>query len=128
MTFDKDDPLKTLDALTTMFSENWFDTNFSNSERFVMITSSLEIAFRDQLIKAGTYVDGGFDIYKNADNSGVTGPAFFGSLRGWTFVKIHPEFMPKVFVDASNRIVSRGADPGQVPEGFGLEASGVPLR
>ena len=33
-----------------------------------------------------------------------------------------------VFVDASNRVVSRGADPGQVPEGFGLEASGVPLR
>jgi hypothetical protein len=96
------DPLKTLDALTTMFSENWFDTNLPNSERFFLITSALELSFRDALIKAGTYVDGGFDIYKNADNSGVTGPAFFGSLRGWNFVKIHPEFMPKVFVDGSN--------------------------
>lgn len=102
MTLNASDPLKTLDALTTMFSENWFDSNLSNSERFMLITSALELAFRDQLIKAGTYVDGGFDIYKNADTSGVQGGAFFGTLRGWTFVKIHPEFMPKVFVDASN--------------------------
>jgi hypothetical protein len=101
MVFDAADPLKTLDALTTQFGENWFDTNMPNSDRFMLITTSLELAFRDQLIKAGTYVDAGFDTYKNTDLSGVTGPAFFGSLRGWTFAKIHPEFMPKVFTDSS---------------------------
>jgi len=118
MTLDSADPLKTLDALTTMFSENWFDTNLPNSERFMLITSSLELAFRDQLVKAGTYVDGGFDTYKNADVSGVTGPAFFGSLRGWNFVKIHPEFMPKIFVDASNVV-----DPSPTLTGVGTAAS-----
>lgn len=112
------DPLKTLDALTTMFGENWFDTNLPNSDRFFLITPALELAFRDSLIKAGTYVDGGFDIYKNADHSGVTGPAFFGSLRGWTFVKIHPEFMPKVFVDSNNVV-----DPSPTLTGVGTAAS-----
>jgi hypothetical protein len=112
------DPLKTLDALTTMFGENWFDTNFSNSDRFFMLTSALELSFRDALIKAGTYVDGGFDIYKNADNSGQTGPAFFGSLRGWNFVKIHPEFLPKIFVDASLVV-----DPSPTLTGVGTAAS-----
>jgi len=102
MVFNTVDPLKTLDALTTMYSENWFDSNFSNNERFILITSALELVFRDQLIKAGTYVEAGYDQYKNSDVSGVTGPAYFGNLRGWNFVKIHPEFMPKVFVDASN--------------------------
>lgn len=104
MVFDSADPLKTLDALSTSFGENWFDTNFANSERFMLISTALEITFRDQLVKAGTYVDAGFDTYKNADTSGVVGPAFFGSLRGWTFVKIHPEFLPTVFVDGSNVI------------------------
>jgi len=118
MTLDPADPLKTLDALTTQFSENWFDTNMSNSERFMLITSSLELVFRDQLIKAGTYVDGGFDTYKNADTSGVQGPAFFGKLRGWTFVKIHPEFMPKIFVDTNNVV-----DPSPTLTGVGTAAS-----
>ena len=118
MTLNAQDPLKTLDALTTLFSENWFDTNLPNSERFMLITSALELAFRDQLIKAGTYVDAGFDTYKNADTSGVQGPAFFGSLRGWNFVKIHPEFMPKVFVDASNVV-----DPSPTLTGVGTAAS-----
>ena len=118
MTLNSQDPLKTLDALTTLFSENWFDTNLPNSERFMLITSALELAFRDQLIKAGTYVDAGFDTYKNADTSGVQGPAFFGSLRGWNFVKIHPEFMPKVFVDASNVV-----DPSPTLTGVGTAAS-----
>jgi aspartate 1-decarboxylase len=35
-------------------------------------------------------------------------------------------FVPKVvFVDHDNRIVDVSGDPGQVPEGFGLESSGV---
>jgi hypothetical protein len=118
MTLDAADPLKTLDALTTLFSENWFDSNIPNSERFMLITSALELSFRDQLIKAGTYVDAGFDTYKNADTSGVQGPAFFGSLRGWNFVKIHPEFMPKVFVDSNNVV-----DPSPTLTGVGTAAS-----
>ncbi|QQO39322.1 hypothetical protein SEA_CRUNCHYBOI_36 [Microbacterium phage CrunchyBoi] len=117
MTLDATDPLKTLDALTTMFSENWFDSNISNSERFMLITSSLELSFRDALIKAGTYTESGFDTYKNTDTSGVQGPAFFGSLRGWNFVKIHPEFMPKIFVDASNVV-----DPSPTLTGVGTAA------
>lgn len=32
-----------------------------------------------------------------------------------------------VFVDQNNRIVARGEDPGQVPDGHGLVASGLPL-
>jgi aspartate 1-decarboxylase len=37
-------------------------------------------------------------------------------------------FLPNVvFVDADNRIVEVHDDPGQVPDGFGLVASGIPL-
>ena len=111
------DPLKTLDALTTMFSENWFDSNYSNSDRFILITSALELVFRDALIKAGTYVEGGYEQYKNADTSGVMGPAYFGSLRGWNFMKIHAEFMPKVFVDSNNVV-----DPSPTLNGVGTAA------
>ena len=118
MTLDAQDPLKTLDALTTMFSENWFDSNLPNSERFMLITSALELSFRDALIKAGTYTESGFEVYKNTDTSGVQGPAFFGSLRGWNFVKIHPEFMPKIFVDASNVV-----DPSPTLTGVATAAS-----
>lgn len=36
-------------------------------------------------------------------------------------------FVPRVvFVDHDNRIVNIGGDPGFVPQGFGLEASGTP--
>ncbi len=36
-------------------------------------------------------------------------------------------FVPRVvFVDHDNRIVDVGGDPGLVPDGFGLEASGTP--
>ena len=37
-------------------------------------------------------------------------------------------FMPHVvFVDADNRIVDINEEPGLVPEGYGLEASGLPI-
>lgn len=114
MELDGTDPLKTLDALTNMFSENWFDSNLPNSERFILITSALEMGFRDALIKAGTYTESGFALYKDSDHSGVGGPAFFGALRGWNFVRIHPEFMPKVFVDSDNVV-----DPSPVLTGVG---------
>ncbi|MFC8598211.1 MULTISPECIES: aspartate 1-decarboxylase [unclassified Isoptericola] len=32
-----------------------------------------------------------------------------------------------VFVDPENRIVELDDDPGQVPDGFGLESSGIPF-
>jgi aspartate 1-decarboxylase len=32
-----------------------------------------------------------------------------------------------VFVDAANRVVEAGADPGQVPDGYGVRTSAVPL-
>jgi len=115
MEWDATDPLKTIDQLTLMFSENWWDSNFSNSERFIFITTAMELVFRDQYIKQGTYVDAGFDIYKNADVSGANGPSFLGTLRGgWKVIKIHPEFMPKVFVDANNNI-----DPNPTLTGVG---------
>ena len=117
MTFDTVDPLKTLDALTTMYSENWFDSNLPNSERYLLITPAMEIVFRDALIKAGTYTESGFDIYKGADHSGVTGPAFFSTLRGWNIIKIHPEFMPKIFVDSSLNV-----DPNPTLTGVGTAA------
>lgn len=118
MELDPVDPLIALDSLTTMYSENWFDSNLPNSDRFMLITSSLELVYRDALIKAGTYVDAGYDTYKNTDTSGVMGPAFFGSLRGWNFMKIHPEFMPKVFVDSNNVV-----DPAPTLTGVGTAAS-----
>ena len=119
MEWDPVDPLNTIDALTLQFSENWWDSNFANSERFIFITTAMEMVFRDQYIKQGTYVDGGYDLYKNADVSGANGPSFLGVLRGgWRVVKIHPEFMPKVFVDASNNI-----DPSPTLTGVGTAAS-----
>lgn len=37
-------------------------------------------------------------------------------------------FMPNVvFVDAENRIVEVSGEPGQVPDGYGLEASGLDI-
>lgn len=37
-------------------------------------------------------------------------------------------YSPKVvFVDHRNRIVEQGQDPGSVPGGFGLQASGIPF-
>ncbi|XBH21765.1 aspartate 1-decarboxylase [Jonesiaceae bacterium BS-20] len=32
-----------------------------------------------------------------------------------------------VFVDKSNKILEESREPGQVPQGFGLEASGLPI-
>jgi hypothetical protein len=115
MVLDSVDPMSTLDALTLMFTENWFDTNFANSDRFLLITSALELSFRDALISKGAYVESGFDIYRNADVSGANGPSFLGTLRGsWKLMKIHPEFMPKVFVDSSNVV-----DPNPTLTGVG---------
>jgi len=47
------DQLSTLDALTLLFSDNWFDSNFGNNERFLLVTSALELVYINALIDAG---------------------------------------------------------------------------
>lgn len=102
MYLDETDPLHTLDALTLNFSDNWFDSNFGNSERFLLITSALELAFINALIDKGTYTEAAFDLIKNGDISGANAAGFLGTLKGsWKLQKIHPEFLPRVFTDAN---------------------------
>ena len=97
------DPFETLDALTLLFSDNWFDSNFGNSERFLLITSALELVFINQLIEKGAGTESAFKLYKDGDISGANAAGYLGTLKGsWKLVKIHPEFLPKVFVDGNN--------------------------
>jgi hypothetical protein len=102
MHLDDADPLATLDALTLLFSDNWFDTNFGNNERFLLITSALELVFINQLIDAGAGTESAFKLLKDGDISGANAAGYLGTLKGsWKLVKIHPEFLPKVFVDVN---------------------------
>lgn len=110
MYLDDDDPLSTLDALTLLFSDNWFDTNFGNNERFLLITSALELVFINALIDAGAGTESAFKLLKDGDISGANANGYLGTLKGsWKLVKIHPEFLPKVYVD-SNLVVDPVAD------------------
>lgn len=96
------DPLATLDALTLLFSDNWFDSNFGNSERFLLITSALELVFINALIAAGSATEAAFKLLKDGDISGANAQGYLGTLKGsWKLVKMHPEFFPQVFTDAS---------------------------
>lgn len=105
MYLDDADPLSTLDALTLLFSDNWFDTNFGNNERFLLITSALELVFINALIDAGAGTESAFKLLKDGDISGANAAGYLGTLKGsWKLVKIHPEFLPKVFTD-SNLVV-----------------------
>ncbi len=102
MTLDDTDPMSTLDALTLLFSDNWFDSNFGNNERFLLITSALELVFINALIEKGAGTESAFKLYKDGDISGANAAGYLGTLKGsWKLVKIHPEFLPKVFVDAN---------------------------
>lgn len=102
MFLDDTDPLKTLDALTLLFSDNWFDSNFGNSERFLLITSALELVFINRLIDAGAGTESAFKLLKDGDISGAQANGYLGTLKGsWKLQKIHPEFLPKVFTDSS---------------------------
>jgi hypothetical protein len=95
-------PLSTLDALTLVFSDNWFDSNFGNSERFLLITSALELVFINYLIEAGAATESAFKLLRDGDISGAQANGYLGTLKGsWKLVKIHPEFLPKVFTDAN---------------------------
>ena len=112
MAIDDADPLSTLDALTLLFSDNWFDSNFGNSERFLLVTSALELVFINALIDAGAGTESAFDLLRNGDISGANAMGYLGTLKGsWKLHKIHPEFLPKVFVD-SNLVVDPVADTG----------------
>lgn len=96
-------PLTTLDALSLLFSDNWFDSNFGNSERFLLVTSALELVFINELITAGAGTESAFKLLKDGDISGANASGYLGTLKGsWKLHKIHPEFLPKVFVDANN--------------------------
>jgi len=102
MYLDDADPLSTLDNLTLTFSDNWFDSNFGNNERFLLITSALELVFINALISAGTGTESAFKLLRDGDISGANAAGYLGTLKGsWKLVKIHPEFLPKVYTDAS---------------------------
>ena len=71
MYLDETDPLKTLDNLSIVFSDNWFDTNFQNSQRFVFVTSALELVFMNYLIEKGSGTESAFKLLKDGDISGA---------------------------------------------------------
>lgn len=110
MYLDDTDPLKSLDALTLSFSDNWFDSNFGNNERFLLITSALELVFINALITAGAGTESAFKLLKDGDISGANAAGYLGVLKGsWKLQKIHPEFLPKVYTD-TNLVVDPVAD------------------
>lgn len=102
MYLDDTNPLATLDALTLLFSDNWFDSNFGNNERFLLITSALELVFINALIDKGSATESAFKLLRDGDISGANANGYLGTLKGsWKLVKIHPEFLPKVFTDVN---------------------------
>ena len=112
MYLDETDPLKTLDNLSIVFSDNWFDTNFQNSQRFVFVTSALELVFMNYLIEKGVGTESAFKLLKDGDISGAEAAGYLGTLKGsWKLIKVHPEWLPKVFTD-SNLVVDPVADTG----------------
>jgi hypothetical protein len=102
MALDATNPLATVDALTLLFSDNWFDSNFGNGERFLLVTSALELAFINYLIDKGAGTESAFKLLKDGDISGANAAGYLGTLKGsWKLQKIHPEFLPRLFTDAS---------------------------
>lgn len=98
MFLDETNPLHTLDGLTLLFSDNWFDSNFGNNERFLLITSALELVFINALITAGVGTESAFKLVKDGDISGANAAGYLGTLKGsWKLQKIHPEFLPKLY-------------------------------
>ena len=98
MFLDDTDPLNTLDGLTLTFSDNWFDSNFGNNERFLLITSALELVFINALIDKGAGTESAFKLLKDGDISNANAAGYLGTLKGsWKLQKIHPEFLPKLY-------------------------------
>lgn len=117
MYLDEDDPLKTLDALSILFSDNWFDTNFGNSDRFLLITTALELVFINALIDKGTGTESAFKLYRDGDISGANAAGYLGTLKGsWKLQKIHPEFLPKVYLNTTTMVIDPiGVNPAATP-------------
>lgn len=110
MYLDNANPLLTLDALSLLFSDNWFDSNFGNSERFLLITTALELVFINELISQGAGTESAFKLLKDGDISGADAAGYLGTLKGsWKLHKMHPEFFPKVYTD-TNLVVDPVAD------------------
>lgn len=102
MYLDETNPLATVDQLTLSFSDNWFDSNFGNSERFLLVTSALELSFINYLIDKGAGTESAFKLLKDGDISGANAAGYLGTLKGsWKLQKIHPEFLPKLFTDTN---------------------------
>lgn len=102
MYLDDLDPLSTLDALSLLFSDNWFDSNFGNNERMLLITSALELVFINALIDAGAGTESAFKLLKDGDISGANANGYLGTLKGsWKLHKMHPEFFPRVYTDTN---------------------------
>ena len=117
MYLDADDPLKTLDGLSLLFSDNWFDSNFGNSERFLLITTALELVFINALIDKGAGTESAFKLYRDGDISGANAAGYLGTLKGsWKLQKIHPEFLPKVYLNTVTMMVDPiGVNPAATP-------------
>jgi hypothetical protein len=105
MYLDDTDPLSHARRLTLLFSDNWFDSNFGNNERFLLITSALELVFINHLIDAGRRHRVGVQAAQGRRHLRANAAGYLGTLKGsWKLVKIHPEFLPKVYTD-SNLVV-----------------------
>ena len=107
MELDNVNPLGTVDTLTLQFANNWFDSNSSlHGERFLLITPSLELVLINYLIDKGNGTETAFEMLRNGMTSGEfdkgQAAGYLGQIKGgWKLIKIHEEFMPKVFVDAN---------------------------
>ena len=98
MFLDDTSPVHTLDGLTLLFSDNWFDSNFGNNERFLLATSAMELVFINELIDKGAGTESAFKLLKDGDISGANASGYLGTLKGsWKLQKIHPEFLPKLW-------------------------------
>jgi hypothetical protein len=68
--------------------------------------------FINALIDKGAGTESAFKLYKDGDISGANASGYLGTLKGsWKLVKIHPEFLPKVYVD-TNLVVDPVANSG----------------
>jgi hypothetical protein len=58
--------------------------------------------FINALIDAGAGTESAFKLLKDGDISGANASGYLGTLKGsWKLVKIHPEFLPRVYTDSS---------------------------
>ena len=121
---DNTDPLKTIDELTLLFADNWFDSNTSiHGERFLLVTPALELVFINYLIDKGSGSEAAFEMFRNGMTSGAfekgQAAGYLGQIKGgWKLIKIHPEFMPKVFVDTNLVVDPQNLKYGRIVKYF----------